>query len=171
MTSVAAQEGSGRRRPRVSLVTVSRVAFVMFVLDVLVLFWLGFELLATAPPHETLGQGFIAFLLLAGTALLVPAALLAVRIPRVVGLALLAVGVPLFVEMASESPSASDWMQDDPARWRPYSPKQLDPLLAVIADSRPLTLLLFLIPPVAGLLLLVAGKPRLRETRLGKTFA
>jgi hypothetical protein len=136
--------------------------FALLGADVIMLFALGQGLIETGPETETLGQGFVGGALLSGGVLLVLVALLAYWLPRLAGTLLIFLGFPLFIAVAAGD-RASDC---DPNCWVDSDRQgELSGLAAAIANSDLLSLMLFLLPPIAGLVLFVAGFFRYRDQK------
>ncbi len=129
--------------------------FALLGVDVVMLFALGQGLIATGPETETLGQGFTGMLLITGAVFLVLVALMAHWLPRLAGTLLMFIGIPVLIVAAASYGWASEC---DPSCWVESDRQgELSGPGAAIANSDLLTLTLFLLPPLAGLVIFGAG--------------
>lgn len=154
-TSVQASSVAFSTRHRVIPGALRWTGFALLGVDVVMLFALGQGLIATGPETETLGQGFLGMLLIAGAFLLVLVALMAYWLPRLAGTLLMFIGFPALIAAAASYGWASEC---DPSCWVESDRQgELSGLGAAIATSDVLSLVLFLLPPLAGLVIFGAG--------------
>jgi hypothetical protein len=159
-TSAAAWSAAFSGRHRLFTSALRWTGFVLLGADVVMLTALGQGLIVTGPETETLGQGFVGALLVTGAILLALVGLLAYWFPRLAGTLLMFMGLPLFLAAAADERAS----ECDPNCWVASDRQgELSGLGAAVANSDVLSLMLFLIPPIAGLVIFVAAFLRHRN--------